>query len=267
MPPRRSKVAESSVEKSTPRVHRVFQPVNWYECMPEEYRAAIRTYASYEDMKIEIPFRALLLGNSGSGKSNILLNIIFGLNCFSRIFIINRSGDEPLYNFLGGMCKDIEKKYKAKEGTILTLVKSIHELPSLDYFKKHKTSKKGEDSNTLFIFDDFVGLPEHELDQMDKICTTYRKGEVSCIFLGQSYTKIPPTVRKNSEYIFIKKVPLQSELNMILRQYPLLYTKEQLKAFYDKCDCHTLHNFMLIDLKPPEPCYQLRRNFEPSAVN
>ena len=48
---------------------------------------------------IKHPFRALISGVSGSGKTNALLNLISKLNCWDRYYLyVKLMGDDPLYD-------------------------------------------------------------------------------------------------------------------------------------------------------------------------
>ena len=239
------------------------QPFNLYECMPSEFKTEKRSYQNYEAYKIEIPFRALLIGSTGSGKSNIFVNLVLMLNCFHKIILLVPDADEALYKFLIGVYRKIEKKLGVEEGTLISVVKDVSELPSAQVFKDGMVTESGEELNTLLVFDDFIAMKEAELKRISDLCIRYRKYEVSCLFLTQSYTDTPMLIRKNAEYILIKKCPLKTDLVNILRNYNLDYSKEQLMAFYKSCECNSIQNFFLIDLKTHEPKYRLRKNFEP----
>ena len=55
----------------------------------------------YHQHHIKIPFRMLIVGNSGSGKTSTLMNLIYNMpDTFEEIIICCKSKHEPLYEFL-----------------------------------------------------------------------------------------------------------------------------------------------------------------------
>lgn len=47
------------------------QSVNFYQKMPKQYmEGAGRSYANHKNINIDIPFRMVIVGASGSGKTN-----------------------------------------------------------------------------------------------------------------------------------------------------------------------------------------------------
>ena len=51
--------------------------------------------------KFEIPFRMVICGNSGSGKTSTLLNILYNMpDTFTQVILCIKDSDEPLYKLL-----------------------------------------------------------------------------------------------------------------------------------------------------------------------
>jgi hypothetical protein len=67
---------------------------------------------------------------------------------------------------------------------------------------------------------------------------------------------VPTIIRGQSQYIFLKKVPNKENLKMMLRQYSLNTTMEQILAMYSYCIDGDFLNFLLIDLESPESNYR-----------
>jgi ABC-type lipoprotein export system ATPase subunit len=56
---------------------------------------------NYKSHGMKVPFRSIIIGASGSGKTNILLNLISQMkNTFNKIIIYTRNKKEPLYEYL-----------------------------------------------------------------------------------------------------------------------------------------------------------------------
>jgi hypothetical protein len=103
--------------------------------------------------------------------------------------------------------------------------------------------------SSLVIFDDQI----NEKDQkcINELYIRGRKiaGGISLLYLTQSYFKVPKIIRLQCQYIFILKVSGVRDLKMILSEYSLSATKEQLTNMYEySCNSGTFGSFMLIDL-------------------
>ena len=60
-----------------------------------------------------------------------------------------------------------------------------------------------------------------------------RKLNCSVIFLSQSYFKIPKNIRGNCSYLVLLKLSGQRETNLILSEFGLGITKEELIKVYE----------------------------------
>ena len=57
------------------------------------------------------PYRILIIGGSGSGKTNALLNLINEQDDIDKIYLYAKDLSEPKYDFLIKKCKDVGIKY------------------------------------------------------------------------------------------------------------------------------------------------------------
>ena len=57
------------------------------------------------------PYRILIIGGSGSGKTNALLNLIKEQDDIDKIYLYTKYLNEPKYEFLIKKCKDVGIKY------------------------------------------------------------------------------------------------------------------------------------------------------------
>lgn len=191
--------------------------------------------------KIKLPFRMCVVAPSGSGKSNWLINFIHlccqGKGTWADITILTRNKDEPLYNYLSGKSDSIS----IKEG--------LSNLPPLDKFDKKE--------NHLLVWDDLV--LSKDLSAVEQYYIRARKLNVSCIFISQSYFKIPKIIRNNSSYLVLLKLSGNRELNLILSESGLGLNKDQLLKMYEYS---TKNKFvpLIIDFEE-EPHSRYRRGF------
>lgn len=188
--------------------------INMYEKMPHYLLDKVDNPNFYLH-KLKIPMRMCIVAPSGSGKTNFLVNLIH-LFCsgnkgtFSTINIITRNKDEPLYKWLESKCGSIV----IKEG--------LSNTPKLDDFDK--------DVNHLVVWDDLV--LSKDLSAVENYYIRARKLNVSVIFISQSYFKIPKIIRNNCSYCVLLKLSGNREVNVILSEFGLGVTKDNLLSIY-----------------------------------
>jgi|GWRWMinimDraft_16_1066024.scaffolds.fasta_scaffold00962_5 hypothetical protein len=172
---------------------------------------------------IELPFRALVNCASGGGKSNLVMNILYQMhNTFHKIIIVSKS-PEPLYDYLSDKLKaSVEIHY---EGAVPEIVKM----------------DKG--MNGLIIFDDMVLTKNNKIGEM---FIRGRKMGYSSIYISQSFYGTPKIVRQNVSYVWLGHGMGQRDLRMILSEFAMNVSLEQLKQLYSDLTREKM-NFMMID--------------------
>jgi DNA polymerase III delta prime subunit len=203
---------------------------NWYDVIPKKFITKTHN-PHYNSHKIKLPFRMIIAGNSGSGKTQTLLNLLHVMpSTFNKVFIVTKNKDEPLYNYL-------EDKYK-DDG--LTVKEGISELPDLDALDKEE--------NNLIVLDDLVNESEKAQKPICDYFIRCRKKNCSIIYISQSFYAVPKLIRDNISYLIIKQVSSMKNLTMICRECSLGIDKKQLKSIYDDATKNK-QSFLLIDLE------------------
>jgi ABC-type iron transport system FetAB ATPase subunit len=118
-----------------------------------------------------VPFRALVIAPSGSGKSFFKTNLITlfckGTGNFDNIYIFCKSRDEPIYKYIAD-----------KSEWLIEVHEDLLKLPTINDLKSC--------NQTLIIFDDMVtDLKKHPI--ISECFIRGRKKPASIIFLIQSY--------------------------------------------------------------------------------
>ena len=206
--------------------------INFYTSMPKKYTSKQRTYANYKEVHINIPTRIALIGSSGSGKSNILINLIYKMNCFSKIYMFVKCPDEPLYKFFIDKIREVEKKFKTE---ILMVSTELDDIPEVDDFDR--------DENNLCVFDDVISESSLKLKKIKDLWIRGRKQNITTVFLSQSYHAIPLLIRQNTDILLFKKIGTERNLKMILSEFKLDKTMDELMDMYKRSDTSDICNF------------------------
>lgn len=217
--------------------------VNFYEKIPKKYFPKRKNDPNYKSHGIKQPFRMIIYGASGSGKSNTLMNIIKFLN-FDTIHLITKNKNEPLYNYLNDVCEKNKFDFTISEG--------IETVPELDSFDNQY--------NNLVIFDDMINEDKKNQKSIEDYYTRCRKLGISACYLSQSWYKIPDMIRKNTNYIIIKKIGSAREIKMMMSDYSFGINSDELLQIYKFCT-NDYKNFLLIDVDAPMES-KFRKNFE-----
>ena len=193
MPPRKKKEAEL-----VPKGNEV---INYYEHIPKDLLDEAEN-PNIHLHNLKLPFRAVIVAPSGSGKTNFLTNLLHlfcaGKGTFADITVITRNADEPLYNWL-----------KEKGEGLLQVKEGLMNLPNLDKFDKKE--------NHLVVLDDLVLTKNQEA--IEAYYIRARKLNCSVIYISQSYFRIPKIIRQNLSYLFILKLGGDRDMRLILTEF------------------------------------------------
>ena len=152
-------------------------------------------------------------------------------NTFNMIYIYTRNKSEPLYEFLESK---IDKEFlEIHEG-----IENLKKKKDNDYF-----------GQTLIIFDDLC--LQKDQTSIEEMYIRGRKiaNGISLCYLSQSFFKIPSTIRQQSQYIFLKKIPNVRNIKLLLSEYSLNASREQILAMYQYSIQGDILSFLMIDLE------------------
>lgn len=191
---------------------------------------------NYKEHGIKIPFRMLVVGASGSMKTNSALDVFSKFSgTFVKLIVVCRNEDEPLYQYL-------KKTIPADQLEIIEVIgDDLAGLPNINDFDKKE--------HTLVIFDDLCLVKKQ--GEIEEFFIRARKVGVSCMYLTQSYYSAPKVIRSQCNYILLKKISSTNDLLMILREYSLQIDVDQLKQMYTECTRDKLDWLMIAVENPP----------------
>lgn len=178
----------------------------------------------YEEHHLDPLLRAIICTNSGGGKTNLLVNILYEMSdTYWKIIIITKE-EEPLYTMLQERLKErVEIYYGGK----------IPELPALT-----------ERESGIVIFDDMVMSQTKEIGEIFIRC---RKQHYGAVFISQSYFGIQKIIRQNCNVIWLGRGILDRDLKLMLSEYSIKIPKDKLIYLYNKITEKKMY-FMMINL-------------------
>jgi energy-coupling factor transporter ATP-binding protein EcfA2 len=217
--------------------------INFYELDDVKKYAIDHVNPNYnfDTMPLKHPMRLVICGASGSGKSNLLLNIIHSMsNTFEKILIFTQDKDEQLYNYLAGALP--EDEIEIFEGIDSVINYNFDNLDEMQH---------------LIIFDDMCIEKESKQKNICELFVRGRKMAKKCgcsvIYLTQSYFQVPPVIRKQMTALILRKINGKRDARAILSECAIDATTTQLMNLYESC-CNPddITSFLFIDFNAPE---------------
>lgn len=213
--------------------------------------------ASKKNIMPRFPFSMILSGRSGSGKTQLLLNMLtrnelLG-NYFHKIIIFSpTAGDlDDTYSALKLPPENFIKKFDA---SILERILDNRKIQ----IKKEGIDKVGKTDRVIIIFDDMIAEKIMNSKEVLVSFTLLRHYLISVCVLSQSYKKIPRSVRINSNFISIFP-SLSSEVSIMLQEIcPAGIGKIEFQKIIAYCT-EGRYDFMTINNHAP-PNERIRKN-------
>ena len=182
------------------------------------------------------PFRCMIVGRSGCGKTTVLYNLItqkWGIP-FHFLLLFSKSIEQDAYKEL----KRAFNKLEAEEDVeVARFYDDCENLISVDECEP----------NSLVAFDDCVNSSQQSI-----IKDFYVKGRhknISTVYLTQNFTRIDKQlIRSNLNYICIFKQDIQYTKNIYDEFVDSDFTFKEFKAICDSC-WKEEHGFLSIDLE------------------
>jgi hypothetical protein len=230
---------------------------NPYLELPAEYIHKPVTYPNHSQINIDLPFSAIVVGSMGAGKTQIVYNLFKNMACFTHVYLYVKDLDEPIYRFIIDQLETLGDKLNK---TLVTYSSNIADVVTVEEFDKCE--------NNLVVFDDLLLEKATKVKGQktgpEKILDIYIRGRrqnASCIYVSQSYFDIPNLIRKNANYIFIKKVGTRSDLTRMVSEYQLSAGPQQIIDYY-KASLKVDNAFFMVDLKSNNPDLKYRIGFK-----
>ena len=178
--------------------------------------------------KQDHPYRILIVGGSGSWKTNALLNLIKNQPDIDKIYLYAKDPYEAKYQFLINKRKSTGLRHFNDPKAFIEYSSDMHNVYKyIDEYNEDKERK------ILIFFDDLIAdmINNKKLNSVvTELFIRGRKLHISLIFITQSYFKVPKDVRLNSTHFFIIKIPNKREL----QQVPINHSSDIIAKYFIK---------------------------------
>ena len=194
------------------------------------------------------PYRILIIGGSGSGKTNALLNLINEQNDIDKIYLYARDLNEPKYKILIKKRKDAGIKHLNDPNAFIECSNTMDDV--YENINNYNPSRKRK---VLIVFDDMIAdiMSNKKFQAIIKeLFIRSRKVNISLVFITQSYFSVPKDVRLNSTHYLIMKISNRKELQNIAINHSADIDYQDFIKIYRECTKEP-YNFLTIDTTLP----------------
>ena len=156
------------------------------------------------------PYRILIIGGSGSGKTNALLNLINEQEDIDKIYLYAKDLSESKYEYLIKNRENAGIKHVNDSNAFIEYSNTMDDV--YENIDNYNSSRKRK---ILIIFDDMIAdiMTNKKFQSIIKeLFIRCRKLNISLVFITQSYFSVPKDVRLNSTHYFIMKINNKREL-------------------------------------------------------
>ena len=157
------------------------------------------------------PYRILIIGGLGSGKTNVLLNLIKNQRLdIDKIYLYVKDPFKSKYQLLINRREKVGIEILKSPKAFTDYSQAIDDV--YENLEEYNSTKK---RRVLIVFDDMIADMESNKRLSPKVTELFligRKLNISLVFISQSYLKVPKTIRLNSIHYFIIKIPNEREI-------------------------------------------------------
>ena len=159
------------------------------------------------------PYRIVIIGGSGSGKTNALLNLINNQSDIDKIYLYAKDPYEAKYHCLIKKREKVGQNHFDDPKTFIEYSDDMQDVSkNIEDYNPRKNRK------VLIVFDDMIAdmMNNKKLDSIvTELFTRGRKINISIVSISQSYFKVSRVVRLNTTHFFIMKIPNKRDVQQI----------------------------------------------------
>jgi len=199
------------------------------------------------------PFRMLLAGSSGSGKTNMLVDLLLGdklietyhkrkggkryISC-NDIVLIGKHLKEPKWKIVQDFYELLAQDSGSNYEDVSFTAYSPAEIPDILDFSTNRS--------TVVVFEDLVNENRKIQNQIIPYFTSGRHANISPVYITQSFYRTPKIIQENLTYIALHKGEASlRDLKRIVSEYTE-YTDIIVQKIYKKLQDH---EFIIFDLR------------------
>ena len=158
-------------------------------------------------------YRILIIGGSGYGKINVLLNLIENQPDIDKIYLYAKDPYEAKYQYLIKISETVGIDHHNDPRAYIEYSNDMRDVyKNINYYNPDK------DNKILIVFDGMIAdmINNKKLNSVvTELFIRGRKLNISPVFINQSYFKVPKDVRLNTTHSLWQKYRMKENLNKL----------------------------------------------------
>ena len=183
-------------------------------------------------------YRILIIGGSGSEKTNALLNLTNNQPDIDKIYLYAEDPCEAKYQYLINRREKVWVDHFIDSKAFIEYSNDMQ-----DVYKNIEDYNPGKKRKVQIVFDDMIPDMSNNTIGLNPVITELfirgRKFNISVVFITQSYSKVPKDVRLNSTHFLIIKISNKRELQQIAINRSSDFDFRDFMKIYNKMYCIT----------------------------
>ena len=183
-------------------------------------------------------YRILIIGGSGSEKTNALLNLTNNQADIDKIYLYAEDPCEAKYQYLINRREKVWVDHFIDSKAFIECSNDMQ-----DVYKNIEDYNPGKKRKVQIVFDDMIPDMSNNTIGLNPVITELfirgRKFNISIVFITQSYSKVPKDVRLNSTHFLIIKISNKRELQQIAINRSSDFDFRDFMKIYKKMYCIT----------------------------
>ena len=204
------------------------------------------------------PYKILLVGGSGSLKTNALLNLLNNQSDIDKIYLYAIDPYERKYQYLINKREKVGLDHFKDPKAFMEYSNYMQ-----DVYKIIEDYNPGKKGKILIVFDGMIAdmINNKKLNPVvTELFIRCRKLNISIAFITQSYFKVPKDVRLNSTHFFIMKIPNKRELQQIALNHSSDIDFKDFMKIYIKCTAEPYSVLVNDTTLPSDDLLRFRKN-------
>ena len=187
------------------------------------------------------PYRILVIGGCGSGKTNALTNLMNGQIDIDKIYLHTKDMNEPKYKYLIKKRIDVGIKHLRNSNAFIECSNAMDGVyENINNYNPNRRRK------IFIVFDDMIVdiVASKKFQSIIKeLLIRCRKLNISLVLITQSYFSVPKDVRLNSSHYLIMKINNRKELQNIAINHSADIDYKDFMKIYRERTKETLYSF------------------------
>ena len=208
------------------------------------------------------PCRILIVGGSGSGKTNALLNLLGHQEAgeiIDKVYLYVKDPYESKYQYLINKREKTGRKHLGDSRAFVEYSSNINDVyENIDDYNPNK------DRKVVIIFDDMIA--EKLPPKVTELFIRGRKLNLSIVFVTQSYFRTPKDIRLNCTHYFLMGIPNKRELQQICYNHSADTDFKDFQKMYRDATQQKYDYFVVDTTLPSEDPRRYRKNLIPESI-